>query len=40
MTKVETEHMMQERVTAEMRPRITEGASRQSCGEGRVVDEM
>jgi hypothetical protein len=30
---------MQEKVTAEMRPRITEGASRDNCGEGRVVEE-
>jgi hypothetical protein len=32
--------MTQEIVTDRMRPRMTEGASRESCGEGRVVEEM
>src|SRR5205809_1506295 len=36
---VEVVVMMQDRVTARMRPRITEGASRESCGDGRVVEE-
>jgi hypothetical protein len=39
-TKVPTELTIHDAVTNRMRPRMTEGASRESCGEGRVVGEM
>jgi hypothetical protein len=38
-TNVVTEQIMQDIVTDCMRPRMTEGASRESCGDGRVVEE-
>jgi hypothetical protein len=38
-TKVPKEQAMHDDVTNRMRPRMTEGASRESCGEGRVVEE-
>lgn len=37
--KVPTEQTIHDAVTDRMRPRMTEGASRESWGEGRVVDE-
>lgn len=40
MMSVVTEQMMHESVTDFMRPRMTEGASRDSVGEGRVVGDM
>ena len=40
MTNVVTEHTMQVAVTDCMRPRMTEGASRESVAEGRVVEDM
>lgn len=40
MAKVVTEQMRHDIVTDRIRPRITDGASRESCGEGRVVDDM
>lgn len=39
-TKVMTEQMMHDTVTECIRPRITDGASRDSVIEGRVVEEM
>jgi len=39
-TKVEIEQIRQETVTDRIRARMTEGASRESCEEGRVVDEI
>jgi len=38
-TNVNSEQIMQVVVTERIRPRITEGASRDSVGEGRVVEE-
>lgn len=38
-TNVNIEQMMQEVVTERIRPRITDGASRERLGEGRVVEE-
>lgn len=38
-TNVNMEQMMQDVVTERIRPRITDGASRERFGEGRVVDE-
>lgn len=38
-TKVDMEQIIQEMVTERIRPRITDGASRESVGEGRVVEE-
>jgi hypothetical protein len=37
--KVPKEQTIHDAVTDRMRPRMTEGASRESCEEGRVVDE-
>lgn len=37
---VVNEHMMHDTVTDCIRPRITDGASRDSCGDGRVVADM
>lgn len=39
-TKVKMLQIIQEVVTEAMRPLMTEGASRDSCAEGRVVREM
>lgn len=39
MMKVDAVHRKQERETALMRPRITEGASRERVGDGRVVGD-
>jgi hypothetical protein len=40
ITNVAIEHIVQEVVTEAMRPRITDGASRDRFAEGRVVEEM
>jgi len=37
--RVESAHNMHDMVTDLMRPRITEGASRESVGDGLVVEE-
>jgi hypothetical protein len=39
-TNVVTEQMMHDTVTDAMRPRMTEGASRERLAEGRVVEDM